>query len=262
MNEKHKESAPSQEHILKAIKEIETAFHEQLHDNVRYERYMDGESNEEWVELLGSDVLFATHPYATLAIVNRIIEQENISNTDAVKLRTAALIHDWGELKIDGKGIGDISYSHKTSEHEEVEHDIFKQVTAHIPTDIQRHFLGIYAGIIHNRESMLGKIFNAAERIGYLKTALRAYNGVDGQRIKNWRGLVGNVFSYQIEPLIAFAENYPSVKLFLHTNKELIDEILNENWDEAPNDKDGLLTFVPKKLRTVKDVWTTYIEKA
>jgi len=45
-------------------------------------------------------------------------------------------------------------------------------------------------------------MFSAIERIGYLKTGLRAYKGFKGMRIDNWAGLAGNVLSNQIISLL------------------------------------------------------------
>lgn len=48
-----------------------------------------------------------------------LVSESDLELCEVGDLRTASLIHDWGELKIDGKGVGDISYDQKTDEDEQ-----------------------------------------------------------------------------------------------------------------------------------------------
>jgi hypothetical protein len=184
----HKESAFSPGSY---VNHIEQEYIKQLKSLLRYDRFRGDESEIEWVQLLGPDVLSLTHPHATLKITRNFISYNQfhdvpLTELESEQLKIATLVHDWGELKIDGKGIGDVSYDQKTEAHEKDEAAIFKQVVTDIKNEDEREMLTIiYTEVVLDRKSKLGSMFNAIERIGYLQTAIRAYEGVDGEHITN-----------------------------------------------------------------------------
>ena len=245
--------------VQDAIKQIENPYHEQLHSEIRYERFLTNESKDEWKRLLGDDVSFAGHPYATLDIIEEYISlNDKLNEEEKSDLRTVALIHDWGELKINGEGVGDISYSFKTSEDEKEETKMFLRIIDEIKNEnIKKHLLKIYKNVVLDRNSELGRIFNSVERIGYLQTAIRAYKGFNEKHITNWRDLTGNVFSNQITALITYSQDDAAVKKILDTKKDTLTEILSLDWESEPFDAD--CTDTKEKFKNAQITWIKYI---
>ncbi len=108
-------------------------------------------------------------------------------------------------MVIDGQGVGDITFEQKTHAHESIEQSIFDLLLGDIEeVEVKALLKRAYIEVGLNKTSKLGRMFNAVERIGYLQTGVRAYKGVESRRIANWRGLVGNVLSNQIEKLLEY----------------------------------------------------------
>ena len=254
---------PTPEDISNAITAIEQRFETQLRKNIRYERYRADESNEEWVDLLGGDVLFATHPYTTQAIIDRLVAESTLDAQSVQDLRTASLIHDWGELSIDSEGVGDISYDQKTDADEQEEYSIFKKVISPLTPSVRDYFYHLYTTIVRDRTSTLGEIFNSAERIGYLETGLRAFIGKNNKRITNWEGLSANVMSNQIRPLITLAEKYPAVKNILNNHRDALDTLFAHDWSISHQTQHKLgenAMYNPQKFEDALNAWHAYTE--
>lgn len=122
----------SSEGMFPGIASIEKHHQEFLTTTPRYERFMTGESIEEWVGLLGVDVLSLGHPYATGDIAMQFAECNDrgglvTSGTDKFTLFIASHIHDFGEI-IDGVGgVGDISHDKKQENDRRQEEVVFKE---------------------------------------------------------------------------------------------------------------------------------------
>jgi hypothetical protein len=85
---------------------------------------------------------------------------------------------------------------------------------------------------------------------------MRAFIGVDGKQIKKWKGLVGNVLSNQIIPLLNYAEKYPYVGDLLETNSSLITNAFQIAGNgEVPKDKDNKPSFDKEKLLKNSVAW-------
>ncbi len=253
------------------LKSITFIFHEkdirsQLvnPENIRYNRFRTIESPEKFVLLLGPDIKFASHPGVTQNIAKKFIESQNkndnpkkINNDETDIILTASLVHDLGELKIDGLGHGDISFEHHTQDHEKVEETIFERIIGRVADLSDRKYItGAYKEVVQDKDSKLGKIFNAIERIGYLGTGLRAFSGFNGERISNWYGLVGNVLSNQIVQLLNLQNSYSYVREILESNKQLITEAFNEvAKNEVINDRDGKPSYDLNKFNQAKEAW-------
>lgn len=217
--------------------QIHTAFaateHGQvLAQNVRYERYKPTEvSNERWVELLGADVNNLTHMPLTYGLTKSFIEHaENslpgfLTPHESEVLQVSALIHDWAEVIV-----GDITYSDKTPEDESEER---QQLT----DNIEAFYTGDVAAIkqlineaigevIFSPDSKLGKAFNVIERVGYVRTALRASQhvlaGTAPDCEEGLRWLVADVFSNHPVALVNYAEDFPPVKRYLLNQSKAI----------------------------------------
>ncbi len=249
---------------IKAIEEIEKEHKTELESKVRYARYMDGETNKEWVKLLGQDVSFAGHPHVTAKIAKKFIKYDNkIDEKESEQLITAALIHDMGELHVDDDGVGDISYDQKEIEHFTKEGEIFKRIISSIESNGTRtYLLDVYENVARDKTTTLGKVFNAIERIGYIQTGISAYEGVNNKRINNWQGLTGNVFKNHIIPSVEYSSNFPYVSHFLKKNKDTITKILDEtDWKNIPTGTDGKPTYELEKIKEAQEAWQKYLTK-
>lgn len=233
-------------------------------ENIRYNRFRTIETPKQFAFLLGPDVKFASHPGVTYNIAKKFIESQNknvnlekINNEEKNTILTASLIHDLGELKIDGLGHGDISFEDHNQDHGKVEKTIFESIMNRVADLSDRAYMtGVYKEVVQDKNSKLGRIFNAIERIGYLNTALRAFNGIKGEKIFNWHGLVGNVLSNQIIQLIEFQNDYSYVREILENNQQLITNAFNEvAKNEVLNDRDGKSSYDLNKFNQAKEVW-------
>lgn len=247
------------------IPDVDVIFqtHEkQLSTTLRFDRFRITETPEQWKHLLGPDVVLLTHPKVVAQIVEDFLTYEGTPLTDEerILLTIAPWVHDLGELIIEGDGIGDISFDQKTDAHEAKELIVFTSVLHIVPNGDKKTFMErAYREIVMNRDSRLGKMFNLAERIGYLQTAIRAYEGIEGQRIQNWKGLAGNVLSNQIIQLLNYGSDFAyATYVLLEQDKTTIDAMFNEIEGEAPLDNTGKPSFDPEKLQKARIAWKTW----
>lgn len=161
-------------------------------------------------------------------------------------------IHDWGELVIEGIGIGDVTFEQKTDNEEKTELKVFEFVLQNVDDDAKKELMAkAYREVAMDRNTKLGRMFNAVERVGYLLTAIRAFDGIEGaRRIGNWRGLVGNVLSNQIEKLVEYRKEYPYVDFLLQQETAKISHMFeNVLSEDVPFDRDGSPSYNLEKLQ-------------
>jgi hypothetical protein len=208
-----------------------TDFGITLSSRVRYEKYKPAEvSNGRWVELLGADVNNLTHLTLTYGLVQNFVRATDmlqpgyLNEEEDEVLKVAALIHDWAEAIV-----GDISYGDKTDIDELQEQAAFE---AHLA----QFYDGDAANLIdkarkevvfdHMGNSKLGKAFNAIERVGYLRTALRASDHVIDQDAPDCdaglRWIVADVLSQQPSALEHYSETLIAIKQYLIAEHERI----------------------------------------
>ncbi|HSW91446.1 MAG TPA: hypothetical protein VLG09_02275 [Candidatus Saccharimonadales bacterium] len=208
-----------------------TDFGKALASRVRYERYKPAEvTNERWVELLGADVNNLTHLTLTYGLTRNFIHltdqlQPGYFPEDEEKiLQIAALIHDWAESIV-----GDVSYGDKTALDEKEEQQAFESHVAEFYTGDATDLIDRARKEVvfdHAGESKLGSAFNAIERVGYLRTALRASSHVIARDAPDcepglcW--IVADVLSQQPTPLQHHAESLEAVRQYLLAQHERI----------------------------------------
>lgn len=243
------------------IEKVRTTYHDYLFTTPRYERFMDGESLGEWVTMLGPDVRLLTHADETATIAERFITyNENqglkLLSEEKSKLLLAAWIHDWGEIIIDGEGVGDVTFELKTDADQAIETIIVNKVLQLIDDETVRESFHIaYQEIVLKKDPRMGEMFNAVERLGYMETAIAAYKGKNKKRIENWQGLCGNVLSNQIEKLFVYSNKYPYVKYYLEKETDIIDQIFAEVKKEIPDDNTNQLSYNMNKFSNAYLVW-------
>jgi hypothetical protein len=224
----------------------QTDFGKTLAGRVRYDRYRPtGVSNERWVELLGADVNNLTHLTLTYGLAQDFIrtaqtlQPDLLTSEDEQLLQVAALIHDWAESIV-----GDISFGDKTANDEIEEQEVFEANLASFYDGDITLINKARTEIVfdHTGKNKLGQVFNAIERVGYLRTALRAGDHIiqgdamDCDDGLHW--LVADVLSQQPKALTAYAETLQPVGQFLanqHDKISLMFEIIARSDDVFDN---------------------------
>lgn len=262
------EEFQSPETHFPGIGAIESVHREFLITTPRYERFMSGESIEEWVGLLGIDVLSLGHGYSTEDVAVAFMDcndSDGVITTPTEKfvMRTASRIHDFGEIKDEVGGVGDISHDKKHDEHRKQETVVFDRLLRrHVPDPFESEVLKqIYNNIVHGDRSKdgLARQFNAIERIGYLLTAHQAFLGQDGKRIRNWKGLTGNVLSNQTVALIGYADEFPMVKNVLKALNQDVTQMHSVTVASVPIiDNEGTLSFDAARLQVASRAWEQF----
>lgn len=226
-----------------------TDYGKRLSGRTRYDRYKpEGLSNEEWVSLLGADVNNLEHMRLTYGMTRQFIkyneeplatwagsvpEEARLTQHEKEDLLLAATIHDWGEAVV-----GDKMFDLKQATDDTREMEVLHEMTQGLYGEEENaEFLGrietILRDVLQNKQSKLGKAFNAVERVGYLRTGLLAWDrskslGGDQQELVtglNW--LTNNVLLNQIPTLLDYAKLYPAVDTFLKENNERISSAFN-----------------------------------
>lgn len=239
-------------------------YNETLVRNVRYERYMSGESREEWIALLGDDVSWYAHPFVTAGIADELLSYHedlglNISLDDRFRLFTACVIHDMGEMFV-----GDTTFEVKTGEDELFEYEAFCELIESVSTDtLEKLYLkSVYRDVVVGDNMRLGGMFNSIERVGYLNTCLRAYSGdIEGSRIRNWEGLCGNVLQNQVPALVEQARKYPYVNKTLQQSQVQISELFDDlkPFAYVPSDNKGERCFDEELLFNACNAWNEFL---
>lgn len=207
-----------------------TTFGHTLAGRVRYERYKPHDvSNERWIDLLGADVNNLTHMPLTYGLARNFIRVTDelqpgyLSDEEGRLLQVAALIHDWAESIV-----GDISFGDKTSGDEVAEQAAFE-------ANMSRFYHGDLTLVNkarteivfdHTGKSKLGRIFNAVERVGYMRTALRAAEHIAAGDASDCdsglRWLVADVLTQQPRALIRHAETLQPIWQYLGNQQTTI----------------------------------------
>lgn len=233
----------------------ETKYGHTLADKVRFGRYKPTDvSNERWVELLGADVNNLTHMPLTYGLIRTFIShletmQPDYLNTEEVHtLQAAAITHDWAEAIV-----GDVSFGDKTEEQEQEERAAFKKHLAQFYTGDATELIDKARREVvfdHDGNTKLGEIFNATERIGYLRTALRASEHVLRQDALDcadgMRWLVADVLLQQVPTLLNYSNKFIPVESYL-TNRQ---ELISKSFELVDSNPEVFYNYAPDQQST------------
>ena len=217
-----------------------------LGQNIRYALFKpDGVSNQEWEKTLGIDVNNLHHLNLSLGMTRSFLANcatpdthwKGIVPTEAVftaqeqqLLLLTAAVHDWAEAVV-----GDIPYHDKTQSDEELEmtvlrglvHEVLGNGTRSVQCD---EIADGVQSVLTDTTSKLGRAFNAVERVGYVRTGLRAWNQskvVNGQLGSSLERLARNVIPFHTTKLVDYAEIYPPVDSYLSFHHGSISQIIS-----------------------------------
>ena len=240
----------------------ETEFGKALAPKVRWDRYKpETFSNEHWQELLGVDANNLGHLQLMGNMARGFGRHMAVSKPgyfepeEPAILEVAGYIHDWGESI---PSVGDINYLLKTAEDEAHEQAEFEANLAHFfnggEADVEMLIRRALDEVIFTKDSKLGQAFNAIERVGYVRTGLRAAKHViDGTAPgceENLRWLAVDVLSNNISKLIDYSNTYPPIKDYLTGQESLISAAFLAsttetfaNYGAADRQRERLLAF-------------------
>lgn len=250
-----------------------------LGQQIRFGRYKpETISNAEWSQApLGADVNNLSHMPLTKGLARAYLKnqdkQKALNRTDSQMLLLAAIAHDWAEAISDDK-----MFDQKTVSEDDQEASIMlfllkRTLGAKLTKD---QLMEVYS-IVKDRQSRLGEVFNAIERVGYLRTGLNAWEagrkpagqvkrGVTGKEEEQLRRafqwLASNVAGNQVKALLAHAEKHHPIAVYMGNSRGRIEELFKEMpaaiFDNYPTkDIDGkneqLIQF--QKFLEAKTAW-------
>lgn len=212
----------------------ETIYGQGLSERVRFAKYKpDQVDNQRWQQLLGIDVNNLGHLQLSGNIMRLLIREIDatmpeyeLSQPDKLLLTTAAYVHDWPEYVV-----GDIHYGDKTADDEAEEASAFKENLENFLPDARPETVALILASIDDviskdGEKHLHAVFDVMEKIGYVRTALRAAEHCelgDAEECENGlRWLVGDVLSNQIIKLIEYSDTFIPVRTYLTNKSEAI----------------------------------------
>lgn len=254
-----------------------SGYGEILNQQVRYGRYKPDEiGNTQWENLLGVDVNNLKHLSLTYGLTRSFLDYcaspslfwtkevpfaAQFSETDEQILLLAAVSHDWAEAVV-----GDKMFDLKTDQEEQTEGKTQEEIMFEFfnPGESLAVMIKAAGAIIKDKSSKLGQAFNTIERLGYLRTGLRAWQRTKEITTDNAQDLVNhllwlanNVFLNQIPKLLEYSEIYPPVWLYLSNMKTVISQVFTEIPDNSFSMYDQPKEGEEKKSRfeAAKQLW-------
>ena len=220
--------------------------------------------SEKWVKDLGVDTNNLKHMPLTYGLGRVFIKyskEGEYSLADQENLLLACGTHDIAEAITE-----DITFNAKTKIDEEIEIGLLHQMTTDIFSDVpglKDRLSIVIETIIKDSNSRLGKPFNAIERLGYLRTGLRAFEISPTKKGKQKTGLkwlTTDVLLNQIPPLIEYSKIYPPVSLYLESQKDSI----SKAFETLPK---SVFKYYPKEDRikrkqmyqSAKETWQNFV---
>jgi hypothetical protein len=256
----------------------QTPAGEYLSQRARYDAYRPASTSvEEWQDLLGADVNNLDHMLVTVQVAStflRLSRMQETPNTaspfstdDENDLLLAAAIHDWGEGV---EGCEDIIWRKKTKDDDLRERDamhiVVQDVAArysddeHEKADVLSQLERVADEIVFNRESRLGRAFDAIERVGYLRTAVRSWR--EQADVKNsdmmdtLQWISADVLALHTIPLLSHSQDHFPVLAMLAQNESQISDAfasmpdsIFEMYDEDEKEQ------MREKFRSAKTAW-------
>jgi 5'-deoxynucleotidase YfbR-like HD superfamily hydrolase len=214
-----------------------------LANQVRYARYKpEGISNEEWCSssLLGDDVNNMRHMWDTTKLAKEYLLGQSpetaLNHSDSQVLMMSAVVHDFVESVV-----GDITFDKKSriDKKHEAQGMSFMLRAMFGNTLPNKKIRQIYRTVMDG-SSKLGEIFNAIEKMGYMRTGLTAWGishkpegavmeglspEVEAELRKNLQWLASNVAGNQTQKLLEYGEKHSPVSKYLAKVRHQISDL-------------------------------------
>ncbi|MBI3088760.1 MAG: hypothetical protein HYY99_00650 [Candidatus Colwellbacteria bacterium] len=232
-----------------------SSYGERLRRAIRFGAYKPPETtNEEWVKVLGPDVHNLEHLLWTLSIARDFLrssldphepwqgevpEEARFNEGEQKLLLLTAVMHDWGESVV-----GDILW-HRKNSHDEKEDlkalgNIIGELCEGKYSDelvSKMHQVGNI--LFRDKNSKLGRAFNAIEHVGYGQTAILAWEKhfeYEGPLSHSLLGIAAKLIENHLSDRRGKSEIYPASHYFLLKNQKPIQEIIEAriDWRSIP----------------------------
>ncbi len=221
-----------------------SAYGKTLSNAVRFKCFKpDDVSNEEWVKILGADVHNLNHMDLMRGFTKALLEKALcLSEEEKDILIKTAQIHDWAEAIT-----GDKPKPKKTKVDETKEKAILIALMEEFNVeDTERQKI---ISIIFDTNSKLFTVFQEIEEMGYLRTAILAWqrskSTVNPNLKKHLLEMATAVTAKQLSVLIEKSKSTSQIAYFLDQNENSINDFLNTDKDES--------------LYLTKEKWDEYI---
>lgn len=204
-----------------------TLWGDKLRRNVRYAPFKPLDvKNKDWEKALGADVNNYEHLRLTYGLTRWFIANSPGLFTTSEKelLLLTSIVHDWGEAMV-----SDIPYPVKTQKNEEEEMRYLGAFIVRVLGTPYKVIVPAIQGVLTDKDSKLGRAFNAVEKVGYVRTGIRAWEEgkkVDGVLGKRFVDMGHSVVPRTSADLVVYSEEYPSVFLFLNAHRAVISEVI------------------------------------
>ncbi len=192
-----------------------------LKQRIRWSMFKPTEySDSEWEKVLGPDANNLDHLIIAYRMTKSFLSQEDrFTKKEQELLLFTSIVHDWAEPVV-----GDIMRYVKTKEDDKREIKLLRNVLFEVlGITIDKELVQQVCKILRNKESKLGRAFNAIETLGYFETAFQAWDQshkVNGDLKMRLRWLTSNVLLIDVSKLIQLSHRYRSVKLFIEKHRE------------------------------------------
>ena len=233
----------------------DSSYGEKLRGAIRFGAYKPKEiTNEEWISVLGLDVHNLEHLLWTLSIARdflhssldphepwqgKVSEEARFSEDEQKLLLLTAVMHDWGESVV-----GDILWHRKNSYDEEEELKALSNIIGELCEDkygdeLVSKMYQVGNILFRDKDSRLGKAFNAIEHVGYGQTTILAWKKhfeYEGSLSHSLSGIAAKLIENHLSDWRGKAEIYPASHYFLLKNQKPIQEIIEAriNWRRIP----------------------------
>lgn len=252
---------------------------ENLSARVRYDAYRPVDTSvKEWQDLLGADVNNLDHMLVTVQVASTFLRMSRMQETpntlapfsieDENDLLLAAAIHDWGEGV---EGCEDITWRKKSKDDDLREKVAIKEIIKEVSTsfsggdrdeelEVRSQLERVVDEIVFNNESRLGRAFDAIERVGYLRTAVRSWReqaNVENPDMKDaLQWISADVLALHTIPLLSHSQDHFPVLTMLAQNEPYITDAfasmpdsIFEMYDEDEREK------MREKFNTSRSAW-------
>jgi 5'-deoxynucleotidase YfbR-like HD superfamily hydrolase len=213
-----------------------------LSAQTRYGRYRPAFiSRDAWAMApLGADVNNLKHMPLTASLARAYLKHQKrekaLNRSDSQIIMMASETHDWAESITD-----DVTFDLKTKTENDDEASMLTFLLRRILGGklSQETLMQIYS-TVKDEKSRLGMIFNAIERVGYLRTGLNAWtastkpagevmrglpSGQEQDLRVNLQWLASNVAANQVGKLLEYAENFHPVDVYMNLARGRIGDL-------------------------------------
>lgn len=243
-----------------------TNYGKTLRSNIRFHEFIpDGMSKEAWLKTLGGDVSNLYHLAVSLENTkyflsvcsnphtkwhSRVPKEARFTLEEQRNLLFTSVIHDWAEAII-----GDIPVTSKKETDEDQEMVVLRRLMHEILGDGKDSkkidsLANTVQTILTDKSTKLGQAFNAIERMGYLKTGMRAWytsKKVDGELKKRLNRLAQRVVTIHSLKLLGYTEVYPAIDAYLIYRKKAISEIFEQTPDRNEEAYEKWIKYIANK---------------